>query len=481
MDFSIFFKKTSISAFLLLSLLLSGCSNDDYPGHEDFVVAFENRSEDYSGSENLKNINIVFSTPAPGDGFIYLTYSSDDLVYGDSNDFNTNPELMEGIISVPVARGDDTVSFELHKHTEVQPGEQKGVEFEISEVSVDQAEAFTQGNTNLIVNFSETASMGGSLSPEVGGPNEPNQVYVDLASKTETAVRRDIWDLGFYSGDEFYVKLNSSLYMFAGALDQTNIDEVKASQVSDLQNQMNLLAEDSDQYVDHPNGSLDELAIKEISENEEENPVYLVKMGSEIGTDSPDAGSVAVAGESRGWKKIRVLRQGDDYLLQYADLDDTNHEEILIPKTPGYNFTFYSMVNQQMASVEPEQENWDLNFTVNLEIEDLPGTGSQTAYGFSDYISTNTLGNVSAYRVSTEDYTYNEFELTNFEESQLQLDQRVIGSSWRNTIPPDRGVLGDIFYVIKDSEGNLYKLKLTEMENQNGVRGYPKFKYELLQ
>ncbi len=481
MFFSILSKPISKLLFLFALLLLTSCSNDDYPGHEDFVVAFENSSEDYSGQEDFKTLNLVFSTPASEDGEVQLTYQSNSLTYGNEEDFTTHPEEQQGIISIPIPKGSQKVSFDLFKQTDI--AEEGNIAFDIIDVIFPEFEAYSQGNTTLKVNFSESASLGGSFSPEMGGPNEPNQVYVDLASKTETKIRRDIWDLGFYSGEDFYVKLNSSLYMFAGSLETTDLNAVNSNSnlVSELQTKMNFLVEDSDQYVDHPNGNLDQLAIAEISENGEENPVYLVKMGNEIGTDNPDSGSVAVAGEERGWKKIRILRQGEDYLLQYADLNATEFQEISISKTPGHNFTFYSMVNENITEVEPGQENWDLNFTVNIEIEDLPGTGSQTAYGFSDYVQINNLGNVKAYRVFTDEYTYDSFTISDIEENKLEKDQQVIGASWRNTIPPDRGILNNIFYVLKDASGNYYKLKFTAMENENGLRGYPKFNYELLQ
>lgn len=478
-----FNKTIQYLSLLFVALLAISCSNDDYPGQEDFVVAFEKTSDNYSGEEISKTINLVFSTPAPEDGTVDLIFNSETLLYGEDKDFSSEPSVSGGVISVPFSKGSSSTSFSIFKHTDVLPGEEKSIKFDIAEVITPDFPAYTQGNTSLQVNFSESASLGGSISPEVGGPNEPNQVYVHLASQTETAVRRDVWDLGFYSGDGFYVKLNSSLYMFAGSLETTQMNAINSSSslVSELKNKMNFLVEGSDKFVDHPKGDLDKLAIQEISENDEENPVYLVKMGNEIGTDTPETGSVAVAGADRGWKKIRILRQGEDYLLQYANLDDTQFQETVISKTPGYSFTFYSMVNAQIAQVEPEAGSWDLNFTVNIEIENLPGTGSQTAYGFSDYVQTNSLGNVEAYRVSTNDFSYEDFTSSDIDENQLVKDQRIIGSSWRNTIPPDRGVLSTIFYVLKDSAGNYYKLKFTAMENENGLRGYPKFKYELLQ
>ena len=62
-------------------------------------------------------------------------------------------------------------------------------------------------------------SEGATLDISVGGPTQPNQVYVDLSSNMETIVKRDTWDIGFYSGNDFRVVLNLSVGMLAFALD----------------------------------------------------------------------------------------------------------------------------------------------------------------------------------------------------------------------------------------------------------------------
>src|SRR5699024_8999730 len=107
---------------------------------------------------------------------------------------------------------------------------------------------------------------GSSIKPEVGGPNEPNQVYVSLKSERQTVVRRDSWDLGFYSGDQFRVILNGSLKMFAGAIEATDIDAVNEDDFDTLKPKMALLSSGSDQFVDDPSGDINKTAIGEISD-----------------------------------------------------------------------------------------------------------------------------------------------------------------------------------------------------------------------
>lgn len=457
----------------------SGCNTEDYPGIREFVVAFENPSERFVDTENEKIVKLVFSNPAPEDGTVSVSFSAVNLIYGENEDFKTNPDGDDGVFQLFIPQGSREITFAIYKLTEVSPGEDKQVFFEIETVSMGNTTAFTQGNSEMLLSFSESASMGGSIKPEVGGPNQPNQVYVNLSSKSQIKIRRDVWDLGFYSGESFHVRLNSSLYMFAAELDFTNIDDVNETDVADLKPGMNFLIENADKYVDHPEGDLNKLAIKTISENDFENPVYLLKMGNEIGSEIPQPGGVAVAGAERGWKKIRILRRGDSYLLQYADVNSNTHKEVLVSKSENFNFTFFSLMSENTVSAEPQHTEWDLNFTVSSGIAEFPGAG-RTAYGYPDYVAVNYLGNIKGYPVSVDSFRYSNFSLSDIDESAFSSHQDVIGSDWRITMPPNRGINNSIFYVIKDSKGNLYKLRFTAFENENGERGYPEFEYRLL-
>ena len=130
-----------------------------------------------------------------------------------------------------------------------------------------------------------------------------------------TSSRRDSWDLGFYGGDDFRVTLNGSVYMFAAELSSNDIDTVTANdtQVIDLQPLMNIGQIGSQIYADGVEGDINNTTISEISEDADSNPVYLINMGYDVGTDTPETGSVDISGDLRGWKKIRVLRDGNDY------------------------------------------------------------------------------------------------------------------------------------------------------------------------
>lgn len=471
--------KTKIYLFALtLTILFAGCSKDDETGSlPEIVVAFENPSLSFSSEETASEVNLVFSSPAATNGAIQVTFQTNNLIYGNDADFTTVPPAENGIIQIPVEAGDNGTSFVFNKLSPnpTEGEDEKSVEFSFGKI--DFPNGISQGNTTLLVTYSESASLGGSMAPTVGGPNEPNQVYIDLSSQSETAIQRDTWDLGFYTGGEFRVKLNSSMFMFAAPLETTDIDAVSETDVDSLQKQMAFLVAGSDKFVDAPNGNLNETAIAEISVTPEENKVYLINMGSEIGTETPETGSVAISGDSRGWKKIRILRDGDGYLLQYADLNATAHQEISIPKDENFNFSFFGFESESIVTVEPPKENWDLNFTTATETLDLP-SGGKTAYGFSDYVKTNGLAETKVYEVLTSEIAYADFSGEDVQAENFQVDERTIGANWRSVF--ENAASSDRFYVIEDAAGNIYKLKFNALADENGVRGNPAFEFSLL-
>lgn len=259
-------------------------------------------------------------------------------------------------------------------------------------------------------------------------------------------------------------------------LDATDMNQVNQQTVSAFQNQVAIGTFDpaNMDYVDAPNGWISGLAIDEISENDQENHVYLVNLGYAVGTVNPAPGGVAVAGNSRGWRKIRILRNADGYRLQYAEVNSATFQEVNIPKDSNYNFSFFSFSTNQQVLVEPEKDKWDLNFTVFTN--EIAGSGS---YGYSDFVLNNLKAGVKAYQVNANQVSFENYTLSHVNDDLLQADQRVIGADWRDVFT--HNVRVDRFYVLKDLEGNYYKIRMLGFVNQEGVRGYPKFEYTLLQ
>ena len=272
--------------------------------------------------------------------------------------------------------------------------------------------------------------------------------------------------------------------MATSKLNATDIDAVwsTSKEVQDLQPYVAVGTFDAANtaFVDAPDGTITNTAIAEVSDTDANNNVYLLNLGFEIGTEKPATGSVAVSGDARGWKKIRILKSGNNYVLQYADLDASTHKEVIISKDADYNFSFFSFNTETEVIVEPEKSNWDLNFTVFTN--EIVGFGS---YGFSDYVVNNTKASAQVYMIDTDvdALTYDTFTKEDVINSNFTNDQRSIGSSWRNgggpgTLP---SLKDNVFYVVNDTDGNLYKLQFLALTDADGERGHPEFVYSLLE
>lgn len=322
------------------------------------------------------------------------------------------------------------------------------------------------------------------INADVGGSTQPNQVFIDLSTESQTAIARNSWDLGFYNGSEFRVILNNATSALAIALEKTDITAVSATDTIGLGKQLDIDAifgalqgpppawlGDASSWLDQPDGNLSGTAIAAISETAESNPVYILNRGK-----NPD-------GSQRGWSKVRVLRSTNGYTLQHAPINATTFTELNIIKNSDFNFS-YASVDNGTVSVEPGANSWDLAFTTFTNL--LPiGPTTSIPYLFKDFVIQNRNGVELATVAVEASLTYDSFSFSEIAEQTFTTDISSIGSGWRTVAQPGSptptGVREDIFYVLKDAAGNHYKLRFTRMLNpETGERGFPQLQYDLL-
>ncbi|RZJ54699.1 MAG: hypothetical protein EOO44_04030 [Flavobacterium sp.] len=470
-------KKNFILILSFVLLAFTACNNND---DEEVVVvnavAFAVPSVNLSGASTP--IEIKFATPTAAAGSLTISFVETSVTSG--TDFTTLPAATGKTIVVPFEKNVSSVSFTFNKLIDALEGQVKNVVFTISSATINTTIA---ENKSVQVNFNEMPSLGNSLSPEVGGPLQPNQVYVDLSSGTLTKSVRSSWDLGFYSGTEFRVALNASINMAAKQLATNNIDEVQVEDESMIISQGSGIAT----QIDDPAGNISKTTIAEVSATDADNKVYLIYLGNDKAEKDPVLGKEgAVSGAPRGWKKVRILKSGNDYKVQYADIAATTHQEVVVSKNAAYNFTFFSLVDNKTVAVEPQKAQWDINFTTFTNI--IPGA-NPTPYFYPDFVVSNLKGGAKAYQVLvTETVTYDNYTLASVDNTKFTEDQRNIGSNWRGTSAPGPGgtpvsqfvLKTDRFFVIKDPAGNVYKLKFTGGALENLERGHPTFQYAIL-
>lgn len=311
----------------------------------------------------------------------------------------------------------------------------------------------------------KTQTLGGGT----GGANAINSVFIDFSTDKQDSVLRSSWDLGFYTGNDFRVILNNTTSAGAKITGKTDLAQVTAADTVGLTLSVNQASpEPADlAFFDDASGNISQTVIPAISVSDADNKVVILNRGT--------GGGIA----ARPWIKLRVLRNGSGYSVQYAGISETTFKTVNVSKDAEYNFTFLSLTTGSTVAVEPKKSNWDLVWTYSV-FKTSFGAGD-VPYNFSDLVAINSLSGVQAAEVLTTTVSYVDYKETNIATTTFSNNRWAVGSNWRVSSPTGAGVKTDRFYVIKDAAGNTYKLKFISFHaSDGGVRGYPVIEYKLV-
>lgn len=472
------YKPYRLLSFLLLACVIVLTSCEDDPKLPANLVEFETDVAGFASTENSLVININLSRAASTDAVLNLDVNSGTLQYG--VDFTTIPAVVDNTITVTIPKGETQATITLAKVAGVGFTGDETIVFTLTHVD---GTPVLGTNNRISVTFSEITVTSGTMNILGGGPTYPNRVFIDLSAKRQTAVNRAAWDLGFYSGSDFRVTLNSANGMMAYALDKTDLNTVTNADTAVLRNRLSLAAvfaaittsptpewvSAAINWIDDPTGDLTKTAIANVSTTASENKVYIINRGS--GPGNPET--------ALGWKKIRIIRNGSGYTLQHADINATTFSEIQITKNTDYEFQYISFANGSVT-VEPMSTSWDIAWSGFVSSTNF-GTGP-VPYYYQDMILQNRK-DVQTVQVLTSTKTYAAFGASDIAGLDFGTQSQIkIGSNWRAGGGPGGGptLRTDRFYVIKDAEGNYYKLMFTALTT-DGERGRPAIQYALLQ
>lgn len=320
-----------------------------------------------------------------------------------------------------------------------------------------------------------TLTLNGLVANEAGSA-AGNSVYVDFSKDAQTSVQRSSWDLGFYSGADFRVILNNSTSGAAKVTAATSLTAIGEADTLGLTlaiNQMAPVPADLN-FFDGMSGSITGTVIPAIPATAAESKVIILNRGT--------GGSIA----ARPWIKLKITRNAaGGYTIQYGKIKETtNFTSVDIPKDAKFNFKFLSLTSGALVNVEPEKADWDIVWGYSVYNTSF-GAGL-VAYNFSDLVFSNQLNGVTVAAVSTADFTYAAFTADNLTSAKVTFSaaRDAIGSTWRVTSaqpPAKAGVKTDVFYLVKDGSGNIYKLKFVSFHpDDTGVRGKPVLEYKLV-
>ncbi len=456
-----------ISVTFAAVMLFSACRKRDDVSNPDNLVIFESSANGITAAESSITVKVKLSRATTSNIPVTVNVTPKGVVYG--TDFTTVPAAVSGVITLTIPSGNNEATLTINKVPGVLFDGDETILFEINSsgapVIIGSIKQFT-------LSFSELISTSSSYIVNGGGALFPNRVFIDLSANRQTGVLRTNWDLGFYTdASDFRVILNSATGMMAKQISKNDLTAVTAADTIGFSNDVAYSQANPTvsqlAYIDYPDGTLTKTAIAAVSATATDNKVYIINRGAGVGSPAP----------ARGWKKVRIIRNATGgYTLQYADIASTTFTSVDVPKDAGYFFKYVSF-ETGIVPVEPEKKKWDIAWTYFGNVTNFGG--GEVPYLYQDIIIQNRNVEAAKVMTTTIDYTsFNESNLAGLTYSSLQ---NAIGADWRNgggpSTPPS--VKTDRFYIIKDGDGNYYKLRFTAMTD-GGVRGYPAVEYALV-
>ena len=468
-------KKTLFFLVTLALVGFSACSDDDdNVSLPDITVNFANT--EIGLSEDSVSRDVVINLSRKADVAVAVAVSltaSTGLEYG--TDFKTTPEAVDNNIKVTIPAGSTSEKFSISRIEKAIFDGSENVKFKIASISTSTGIQIGDKNETTIT-FGTIVSKGDQITLEgkTAASVYGNSVYVDFSTNSQVAVNRKNWNLGFSNGTDFRVVLNSADATTAVSSGKTDINAVTLADANAAQ-EIGGTAYMTPaglplSVVDAINGDLAGSVFASVSANSADNLVYFV--APEDNKKSRDL-----------WYKVKVNRSGNGgYSVEYAKVGDTEITTVEVAKNAAYNLSFLSFADKKTVTVEPESKKWDImwGFNTGLRAPDLKST-----YFLQDYVAINTLAGAQAVEVLTTTSTFADYSKANISTSTFSSDKDVIGDKWRSTSAYGGGTLGiktDRFYVVKDPEGQYYKLRFLKMGlgNDGGERGRPVVEYELL-
>lgn len=303
-----------------------------------------------------------------------------------------------------------------------------------------------------------------------------NMVFIDLSKEQQTPLERASWDLAFYCGNQNRVMINNTTAAMAVVVDKTNLDEVSAADVSGQTFEVDITDPNPGTFlkVDDLEGDLSKTVIPEITATA--SKVVVIGRGTGGGTPRRDL-----------IKAQFKLTATGEYEVKWSKIGEQAYQTATIAKEEAYHFKYVSFDNGLLTAAEPNKASWDIVW--GTSIYQTPNGSVMAAYVFSDMVAVNYLSGVTTVeKIYNDDATATEafgtYSLADAQAETFDNYRWAIGANWRQTAAPgiaNPGVNKKRFYIIKDPQGNYYKLKFLRFTAEDlGTRGEPEFKYELL-
>ena len=281
------------------------------------------------------------------------------------------------------------------------------------------------------------------------GTDLEDQVWFSLVNgEVTTSNNKFIWDLEFSSVDDGgYISLNGSKYMLVAHTNSTDFDATYSSS-------------DYTFGADHMSGLPDSLQIGDPAS--QLNQVILIDLGRE--TDGSDIGMV----------KFQITSASDGSVAFQWEMDnETKTSTVTLEQSEVVRYSFNT---DEMITVFPASEDWELCFTQYTE----------RFYEYDpviDYLVNGVFINSNRVEAAyINDLEFDSISLSMVDDFEYSSKRDVIGYNWKayNLDESVYTVYPKMIYVIKTSDGLYFKLHFIDYYNDQGERGFPLMEWQRL-
>lgn len=195
--------------------------------------------------------------------------------------------------------------------------------------------------------------------------------------------------------------------------------------------------------------------------NLSKNEIYIVKLNATY--------------NSNNLKKFRIVSGGSNaYVIEYADMNEGITHVMSIPKDANYNFSYFTFDDGgKVIQPDPPKNTWDIVFTryriIYYDLDNFP------------YMVNGVLTNPYKTTAAKDSVTaYAELEGEKILTMNYSNHRDVIGYDWkRYNFTTERFEIQKANnYVVRNRNGQYWKLRFTDFYNKQGIKGSPSFEYQ---
>lgn len=287
------------------------------------------------------------------------------------------------------------------------------------------------------------------------GPNYENVIFYQLATKQTQTANLFSWDIAFATGaDEQHVRMNGG-------------KDVQVYNTHDTDFAKTTFATTKVTWKwDGAGGEKDSTAVGDwkdsIDNSKSANKVYIFDLSK---------------ASTPRYKKVKFLSvSASEYRIRIANLDNTEAVEMTVPKDASRNYVHVNLTAGQVVTYEPPSNTWDIVFTRYRFV-------FYDTNPITPYLLNGVLINAKHISIAeTKTLNYEEIDAAKAASLLLTRKEDEIGYDWKDynltagkyTVNPNQ------IFIMKNDNGDIYKMRFVDFYNEQGVKGFPKFVYQKL-